>query len=189
MVDVHPQPERPAAIHYAARMLRLSRPVVDGLGTVVRLGLAAVFLVSGVLKVIDPAQTRVAVLAYQLLPASLVGPVATGLPLVELVLGTLLVAGAFTRWVALASGLLLLALMAGMAQAWARGLAIDCGCFGGGGAVPQGSTRYPQELARDIGFELLALWLLLRPQTALSVDGWLRADPDRGWGGAGYPAR
>jgi hypothetical protein len=32
------------------------------------------------------------------------------------------------------------------------------------------------------------VWLLLRPRTALSVDGWLRADPDTGWGGAGYPA-
>jgi uncharacterized membrane protein YphA (DoxX/SURF4 family) len=170
-------------------MLRLSRPVVDGVGTVVRLGLAAVFLVSGLLKVLDPAQTRVAVLAYELLPTDLVGPVATGLPLAELALGTLLAAGAFTRWVALASGLLLLVLMAGMAQAWARGLSIDCGCFGGGGAVAQGSTRYPQELARDIGFLLLALWLLLRPRTALSVDGWLRTDEDTGWGGAGYPAR
>ena len=37
-------------------------------------------------------------------------------------------------------------------------------------------------------FLLLAGWLLLRPRTALSVDGWLRADPDTGWGGAGYPA-
>jgi uncharacterized membrane protein YphA (DoxX/SURF4 family) len=177
-----------APIDYAARVLRLSRPVVDSVGTVVRLGLATVFLVSGAVKVIDPAQTRVAVIAYELLPPDLIGPVATALPLVELGLGTLLVAGAFIRWVALASGLLLVVLMAGMAQAWARGLSIDCGCFGGGGAVPQGSTRYPQELARDIGFLLLAGWLLLRPRTALSVDGWLRAEPDTGWGGAGYPA-
>ena len=99
--------------------------MVDALGTVVRLGLAAVFLVSGVIKIIDPAQTRVAVLAYELLPTDLVGPVATGLPLAELALGTLLVAGAFTRWVALASGLLLLVLMAGMVQAWARGLTLQ----------------------------------------------------------------
>src|SRR5918911_2833023 len=142
-------------------MLRLSRPVVDALGTVVRLGLAAVFLVSGVIKVIDPAQTRVAVLAYELLPTDLVGPVATGLPLVELALGTLLVAGAFTRWVALASGLLLLVLMGGVVQAWARGLSIDCGCFGGGGAVTPGETAYGLELLRDAGFLLMAGWLVV----------------------------
>ncbi len=158
-------------------MLRLSRPVVDGLGTVLRLGLAAVFLVSGVLKVIDPAQTRVAVRAYELLPPDLVGPVATALPLVELALGALLVLGVTTRWVAIASGVLMVGLMAAVAQAWVRGLSIDCGCFGGGGAVAQGDTHYPQELARDTGILLLALWLMLRPRTALSVDGWLRADP------------
>jgi uncharacterized membrane protein YphA (DoxX/SURF4 family) len=140
---------------------------------VARLGLAAVFLVSGALKVVDPAQTQIAVRAYELLPPGLVGPVAITLPLLELVLGTLLVGGAFTRWAALTSAVLLLVLMAGVAQAWARGLSIDCGCFGGGGQVATGSTRYPQELARDVGALVLAVWLLVRPRTALSVDGWL----------------
>lgn len=144
-----------------------------------RLGLAAVFLVSGALKVIDPAQTKVAVRAYELLPPGLTGLVATTLPLLELVLGTLLLAGAFTRWVALASALLLVVLMTAVAQAWARGLSIDCGCFGGGGQVAKGDTRYPQELARDLGTLVLALWLLVRPRTALSVDGWLlQVKPD-----------
>jgi uncharacterized membrane protein YphA (DoxX/SURF4 family) len=168
---------------------RLSRPASDALGTVVRLGLAAVFLTSGALKVVDPAQTRIAVRAYELLPPDLVGPVATALPLVELVLGTLLLVGAFTRWVALASGVLLLVLMTAVAQAWARGLSIDCGCFGGGGAVAKGDTRYPQELARDAATVLLALWLIVRPRTALSVDGWLRADPGAQWQTAGNPAK
>jgi uncharacterized membrane protein YphA (DoxX/SURF4 family) len=154
----------------------------------VRLGLATLFLVSGAIKVIDPAQTRIAVRAYELLPPDLVGPVATALPLIELAVGTLLVLGVATRWVALASGVLLVILMAAVAQAWARGLSIDCGCFGGGGAVAEGSTQYPQELARDVGILLLALWLLVRPRTALSVDGWLRAGPGAGWGQAGYPA-
>ncbi len=169
-------------------MARLSRPAVDALGTVVRLGLAAVFFTSGALKVVDPAQTRIAVRAYEVLSPELVGPVATVLPLAELVLGTLLVVGAFTRWVALASAVLLAVLMAAVAQAWARGLSIDCGCFGGGGAVAKGDTRYPQELARDAGTWLLAVWLVVRPRTARSVDGWLRADPGAQWQTAGNPA-
>ncbi len=169
-------------------MPRLPRLVLDGLGIVARLGLAAVFLVAGALKVVDPAQTRIAVRAYEMLPPGLVGPVATALPLVELALGTLLVAGAFTRWTALASAVLLVVLMTGVVQAWARGLSIDCGCFGGGGAVAKGSTRYPQELARDFGALLLTLWLVVRPWTALSLDGWLRADQDARWSRAGHPA-
>jgi uncharacterized membrane protein YphA (DoxX/SURF4 family) len=153
------------------RVPHLLRSLADLLGTMARLGLAAVFLVSGVLKAIDPAQTRIAVRAYELLPPDLIGPVATGFPLVELALGTLLLLGAFMRWVALASALLIIVLMTGLVQVWVRGLSIDCGCFGGGGAVAKGNTQYPQELARDAGLLLLALWLLVRSRTAFSIDG------------------
>ena len=151
--------------------------MLDAIGTAVRLGLAGVWLISGGLKVLDANETYLAVQAYQVLPAGLVGPVATGLPLVELMLGTLLLIDAFTRLAAGLSVALLVVLIAGVAQAWARGLSIDCGCFGGGGAVPDGQTRYPAELARDAGFLLLAGWLLVRPGTVMAVDGWLRAQP------------
>lgn len=142
------------------------------MGILTRLGVAAVWLVSGTLKVVDPAQTRIAVRAYEALPLGLVGPVATTLPLVELMVGTMLVMGAFTRWAALASVVLLAVFLLGVAQAWVRGLSIDCGCFGGGGAVAEGSASYLQELARDAGLLVLAAWLLVRPRTALSLDSW-----------------
>lgn len=154
-------------------VLQPSRRALDVIGTLARLGLAAVWLVSGLLKLSDPGQSYLAVQAYELLPDALIGPVATGLPLLEIVLGLLLLAGLLTRTTAVASGLLLLALIAVVAQSWARGLTIDCGCFGGGGQVEAGQTRYPEEIARDVGFLLLAGWLLWRPRTLLSVDGWL----------------
>lgn len=145
------------------------------MGSLIRLGLAAVWLVSGALKAVDPAQTRIAVRAYEMLPPGVAGPVATALPLVELMLGALFLMGAGTRWAALVSIVLLAAFLLGAAQAWMRGLSIDCGCFGGGGAVAEGSAAYPQELARDTALLLLGLWLLVRPGTALSIDGWQRA--------------
>jgi uncharacterized membrane protein YphA (DoxX/SURF4 family) len=150
--------------------------VLDALGTLARLGLAAVWLISGAVKISDTGQTYIAVKAYDVLPSSLVGPVATAMPLLELVLGVFLLVGLGTRLVAMASGLLLLVLIAAIAQSWARGLSIDCGCFGGGGQVSAGQTQYPQEIARDTGFLLLAVWLLVRPRTLFSLDGWL------GWG-------
>jgi hypothetical protein len=55
--------------------------------------------------------------------------------------------------------------IAGVTQAWARGLSIDCGCFGGGGAVAPDQTTYGLELLRDAGFLLLAGWLVVRPRT------------------------
>ncbi|GHF16799.1 hypothetical protein GCM10017786_58420 [Amycolatopsis deserti] len=155
-------------------MFRPSPSVLDAVGTLVRLGLAAVWLVSGIAKISDSGQTYLAVKAYEVLPDALLHPVATALPLAELVLGAFLLLGLATRWVAIASAVLLVVFIAGVAQSWARGLTIDCGCFGGGGEVTAGQTRYPQEIARDVGFLVLACWLIVRPATRVALDGWLR---------------
>jgi uncharacterized membrane protein YphA (DoxX/SURF4 family) len=149
--------------------------VLDILGTLVRVGLAAVWLVYGAAKLSDPGQTYVAVQAYDVLPGGLVRFVATTMPLLEIVVGLLVLAGLATRLVAVVSGLMLLAFIAAISQAWARGLSIDCGCFGGGGQVAPDQTQYPQEIARDIGFLLLACWLAIRPRTLFSIDGWLHS--------------
>ena len=135
------------------------------IGTTARLGLAAVFLISGVLKAVDPDTTYVAVRAYDVLPKAGVALVATVLPWLEIALGLLLLAGVATRVVATVGAALLLVFVAGVTQAWVRGLSIDCGCFGGGGAVEPGRTTYGRELLRDAGFLLLAAWLIVRPRT------------------------
>ena len=142
-----------------------SARVRDVVGTVARLGLAAVFLVSGVLKAVDPDAAYVAVRAYDVLPKAGVALVAGILPWLEVVLGLLLLVGLATRVVAVASAGLLVVFIAGVTQAWARGRSIDCGCFGGGGAVDPGQTTYGLELLRDAGFLLMAAWLIVRPRT------------------------
>ena len=58
-----------------------------------------------------------------------------------------------------------------MASAAARGLSIDCGCFGGGGPVPPGQTAYAAEIVRDLGLLAAAGWLVARPQSRLSLGG------------------
>ena len=142
-----------------------SERVRDWIGTAARLGLAAVFLVSGVRKAVDPDATYVAVRAYDVLPRAGVAVVAAALPWLEIALGLVLLAGVATRVAAAVGAALLLVFVAGVAQARARGLAIDCGCFGGGGAVEPGATTYGRELLRDAGFLLLAGWLVVRPRS------------------------
>ena len=149
--------------------------LLDVIGTLARFGLAAVWLVSGLLKATDPDQTYVAVRAYDVLPEAGVEVVAALLPWVELALGVLLLAGIGTRLVAGLSAVLLVVFVAGVTQAWARGLAIDCGCFGGGGAVEPGQTTYVQELLRDAGFLLMAGWLVARPHTLVALDDRLES--------------
>ena len=131
------------------------------------------WLISGGLKAVDPDQTYVAVRAYDVLPTAGVEVVAALLPWVELAFGVLLLAGIGTRVVAVLSLALLVVFMAGVIQAWVRGLSIDCGCFGGGGAVEPGQTTYVEELLRDTGFVLLACWLVVRPRSFLSLDARL----------------
>ena len=143
-------------------------------GLVARFGLAAVWLISGYLKAVDPRTTVVAVRGYQIFPEFLVVPFASVLPYLEIALGLLLVAGLATRLTAILSAVVLVAFIAGVISAAARGLSIDCGCFGGGGDVAAGQTAYPQEILRDLGFLALAGYLIARPDTPLSIDRLVR---------------
>ncbi|MBN9109430.1 MAG: DoxX family membrane protein [Pseudonocardia sp.] len=151
--------------------------ILDVIGTLARLGLAAVWLVSGAIKALDPDQTYIAVRAYDVLPADVVSVVATVLPFLELAIGVLLLVGLGTRAVAALSALVLVVFIAGVVQAWARGLSIDCGCFGGGGQVAPDATAYGTEVLRDLGFLLLAGWLIVRPRTLFALDGRLESRP------------
>lgn len=156
----------PAAFARPDRRARL----LDAVGLLVRLGLAAVWWISGVAKAIDPAGTIVSVRAYRLLPESGVQVVGVVLPYLEIAVGLLLVLGLATRLAAILSAVLLVAFLIGVISAAARGLSIDCGCFGGGGAVAPGETRYAEEIVRDLGFLAMAAFLVIRPDTPLSVD-------------------
>jgi uncharacterized membrane protein YphA (DoxX/SURF4 family) len=140
------------------------------ISTGARLVLGGVFVVAGVLKAVDPQSSVAAVGAYQLLPASLATIVGWGLPFAEIALGLLLLAGIATRAVAAVAGLLLVIFIAGVVSAAARGLSIDCGCFGGGGPVDPGDTAYGTELVRDVGLLLLAAWLVWKPQSRFALD-------------------
>ena len=137
---------------------------------VARVGLAAVWLVSGWIKFSDPTQTVVAVRAYQLLPSDLVRPFAAVFPVLELVLGLLLLVGLATRPAAALSAIGLVVLVGAIASAWARGLSIDCGCFGGGGVVNDaGAWDYLSEILRDLGFLAASTWLMVFPRTPLAL--------------------
>jgi uncharacterized membrane protein YphA (DoxX/SURF4 family) len=145
--------------------------------TAARLLLGGVFVVAGLLKLPDPAAAVRAVRAYRLLPEALVGPVAFGLPVVEVAVGLALLAGVFVRAAALASALLLVVFLGAVGSAWVRGLQIDCGCFGGGGQAA--ATAYPGEVARDLALLLVALALARWPASrfALGRPTSLRTEP------------
>jgi uncharacterized membrane protein YphA (DoxX/SURF4 family) len=157
--------------------------VKEWFGTLARLVVGGVWLAAGLLKVGDGAGSVRAVRAYDLVPESVVPTVGHALPAHEVVVGLALVLGALTRGVAVVSALLQVAFIIGISSAWARGLQIDCGCFGGGGFDADATSKYPWEIARDTGLLLLSLWLVWRPRTRLSLDHLifrpLTAPPER----------
>jgi hypothetical protein len=132
--------------------------------------LGGVLLAAGWLKIFTPAKSQMAVRAYELLPVSIANLMGLVLPWVELGLGMLLVLGIAVRFSAILGGSLMLLFIAAISQAWARGLSIDCGCFGGGGTVDPGETKYLSEILRDIGLALLALYLIRYPLTRFALE-------------------
>jgi uncharacterized membrane protein YphA (DoxX/SURF4 family) len=153
--------------------------VQEWVGLVARLVTGGVWIVAGALKLPDPAGSVRAVRAYDLLPESVVPTVGHLLPVVEIVVGGLLVLGLLTRTAAAVSSLLFLVFIVGIGSAWARGLESECGCFGGGGFSANASDKYPWEIARDVGLLVLSLWLVWRPQSRFSLDAMLFRPSER----------
>jgi hypothetical protein len=111
-----------------------------------RLGLSAVLLWAAATKLLDLSSAQEAVAGYRLVPEFLLWPATLLLPWAEIVgavgLWVARVRPAARGWVAVLLGVFFVALVA----AWARGLDIHCGCFGG-----IGSANYPWLVARDLG--------------------------------------
>ena len=139
-------------------------------GLLARLILGGVLLAAGLLKYQHLEKSQMAVRAYEMLPIALANFLGIILPFVEIAVGILLIIGAAIRISALVGGVLMFAFMIGISQAWARGLSIDCGCFGGGGQVEPGTANYLPELLRDGGLGLLAIYLFRYPQSKFGLD-------------------
>lgn len=108
---------------------------------VARLILGGVLLIAGLLKVGNLGESVLAVRAYRILPWDVTTVVGYALPLIEIFFGLLLIVGLFTRVSGIVGALLMLAFIIAIGSAWARGLSLDCGCFGGGGQI---SPKRPQ---------------------------------------------
>ena len=140
------------------------------IGLVARLILGGVLFLAGYLKVDEPDKSQMAVRAYEMLPISIANLLGLVLPFVEVAIGALLILGSLTRFMAALGGFTMVIFIIAIAQAWARGLNIDCGCFGGGGTVAPGETKYLQEILRDLGLVFLAIYLIRYPLTKFSLD-------------------
>jgi len=125
-----------------------------------RIGLAAVFLVAAVPKLMDPAVFAKDITNYRvtfpLIGQNYIYPVAMFMPALELLGALALLAPRWKRAGSMMIGGLLVVFTILIGQAVARGLNIDCGCFGRAG----GSLA----LAQKVGYGKLienVVWIAM----------------------------
>lgn len=137
---------------------------------VVRVLLGALLLAAGILKVGHPAELAASIAGFRLLPAPIVGPLALALPYVEILLGVYLVAGLFTRVVAVVAALQFVVYAGAVASAVLRHIPANCGCFGPNDAAV---ADWPH-VALDLIFAAASAFVAYGAPGALAVDRKLR---------------
>ena len=113
-----------------------------------RLGLAALMIWAGVLKLLDPGAFTEEIVNYRLL-SELAPLLAATLPAMEIVAGVALAVGrgALRRGAALLTLALLVVFTVAVTTARVRGIDLSCGCFGKGGGPITTWT-----IVRDLAF-------------------------------------
>ncbi len=146
-------------------MERLRRLLADErLAALARVAIGGLFVYAAATK-LDPAKLAMEVANYRLLPTGLVNLAAIALPFVELLAGAALVAGLRIRAAALTVMGCLVVFIAAMSWAWAKGIDIECGCFGKG-------TRIGfRAIAEDVGMFVLALEAYAHDRGRYGIDG------------------
>ena len=122
---------------------------MSGVVLVLRLALAAMFVVAGAAKLADLAGSREALEGFGV-PVRVVRPLAVALPVAELMIAGALLPVVLAPWGAVAACALLSAFVVVIALNLAHGRRTDCHCFGGLHSAPAG----PLALVRNT---LLAL--------------------------------
>jgi len=113
--------------------------------------MGTVFIVASIDKITAPDAFAASVVAYQLLPYSLVNLFALIVPWIELICGVYLVAGVHVRASSSILSILIGIFIVAIISALLRELKIDCGCFGKEHATP---VRWMKVL-EDVGLLVL----------------------------------
>jgi hypothetical protein len=122
-----------------------------------RLIMAGIFMYASIDKIAHPAAFAKDIYNYQILPDALINLTALVLPWLELFLGLCLVAGIWLPGAVFTVNGLLIVFMASLIFNLARGLDVNCGCFGSDGLGPSMSTGW--YLLRDVLFLAVGTFL------------------------------
>jgi putative oxidoreductase len=111
-----------------------------------RIILAVVFIFSGIQKISEPAAFAESIMNYKLIPDVLINISSITLPWIELTAGVLLLFGVAVKENAAIISALLGIFIIAIGISVARGLNIDCGCFGTAGGSKVGFGKIGENL-------------------------------------------
>lgn len=134
--------------------------------------LGALFVGACLHKIAQPAAFALDIATYDILPLAAVNLGAISLPWVELAAGIMLLVGWRVRPAALLVTLMMLAFIAALVIALARGLDMSCGCFASQGAAEDDPISR-LTVARDLAWLGLALFVLVCDRGLLGLDARL----------------
>lgn len=127
---------------------------------ILRVGVAAVFLLFGITKAFEPFSAMIATVAqYAMTPTRALPIVAGAFLVAEIFVGVTLLLGLFTRRAIQLTLVLMFFYILAITQALIRGIAIaDCGCSAA--VIHLGTTPW-EVLARDLAMVAALVWLLI----------------------------
>jgi len=123
-----------------------------------RILVGAIFFYAGAIKLQEPLRFADSIATFRMVPDEFINILALGLPPFEIIVGLLLIPGWHSRSAAFCVVLLTVVFAIVLGQALARGLEVDCGCFGAGQPSPFKSWL---ALWRDLVLMAGAAWLYL----------------------------
>lgn len=97
---------------------------------ILRVGLAGIYLYASIPKILEPWEFARSIWNFRILPAPILPPLALWVPSFEAIAALAVLSGVLYRGGLVALTALSAAFAAGIGSAIARGLDIDCGCFG-----------------------------------------------------------
>lgn len=158
------------------------RAAAVGLSLAIRAALGGIFLLSGLAKIADPVAFLFSVRQFSLLPGPLEAWIALVVPWLEFLLGLLLLAGLLHRTAALMIAALNLFFAGAILSVVARGIEVDCGCFGLLARVlPLPDQADLTAVLRNLAFAGGGIFLYRQERSPLTLEGYIQGQ------GTGWP--
>jgi uncharacterized membrane protein YphA (DoxX/SURF4 family) len=154
---------------------RRGHGVARGISLFLRLSIGGIFLISGLAKIADPVRFLLTLREFRLLPNALESFLAIYLPWLEFLLGLSVLLGVLHRTSALMIAGLNAVFIIAIGSVIARGIEVDCGCFG----LLADVLHLPdmadwKAVVRDLVFMVMCVHLFRYKSDAWTLEGYLK---------------